>query len=231
MSKWEVISEEASIVLVGNMNPKIFHPEWFIRKEIVPEWDYAKEKEEVINLADMSKLTLPGDNLITVLLNQFSLRSPLASNHLALKDVITSTFTALADTPIMQMGMNYTSVIKIQKRDLWLQFGAELAPAKHWEQSIDYFEDLDDEKKEAVGLWELTMHLPRPDDIPGYIHPKISAVSLTDHILSFSINSHVEIEESNALTMVKILEDNWDKSLDFAKKLTSNIMNSQLRTE
>ena len=40
MSNWEIISEEASIVLVGNMNPKIFHPEWFIRKGIVEEWDY-----------------------------------------------------------------------------------------------------------------------------------------------------------------------------------------------
>jgi hypothetical protein len=30
MSAWVKIGEEASIVLVGNFNPAIFHPEWFI---------------------------------------------------------------------------------------------------------------------------------------------------------------------------------------------------------
>ena len=54
MSNWEIISEEASIVLVGNMNPKIFHPEWFIGKGIVEEWDYSQD--EFISLPDMSQM-------------------------------------------------------------------------------------------------------------------------------------------------------------------------------
>jgi hypothetical protein len=98
MSAWEIISEDASIVLVGNLNPKIFHPEWFIRKGIVEEWDYSND--EVVNLSDMSQMTLPGNRRVSVLLNKISLGSSLASEYLALKDFVTSTFSVLGETPI-----------------------------------------------------------------------------------------------------------------------------------
>ncbi len=64
MSDWEIIRNEANIILVGNFNPKIFHPEWFIGKGIVEEWDY--KKDEVINVPDMSQMTLPGNRTVSV---------------------------------------------------------------------------------------------------------------------------------------------------------------------
>lgn len=227
MSAWETLKEEASIVLVGNFNPKIFHPEWFIRKEIIEEWDYSKE--ELVSLQDMSQISLPSSRILTVLLNQFNLRSSLASDHLALKDLVTSTFTILRETPILQMGMNFTSVIKIKNKEDWLRFGSNLAPKQYWENAIDYIKDLDVKEREKLGLWEMTMNLPRNDDKRGYIRPKISAISQSAHDISFSINNHVEIEPSNALTMVQILEEQWDNSLSFANKLTSNIMTAELK--
>jgi len=45
------------------------------------------------------------------------------------------------------------------------------------------------------------------------------------------VNNHVEIEDSSAVTMTKILEDGWDKSLSLAKEITSNIIESQLSLE
>jgi len=229
MSIWEILSEEASIVLVGNFNPKIFHPEWFIRKGIVGEWDY--EKDEVVSLPDMSQIELPSGRTLTVLLNKFSLKSSLASDHMALKDLVTSTFSVLRETPVIQMGMNFTSAIKIQDKNKWKQFGSELAPKKYWEQSVDYIKELDDKKLEKLGLWELSMNLPRPDDIEGYIRPKIAVLSVHERALSFSVNSHVEIARSSAATMVKILEENWEKSLFLAKNLTNKMLSSQLGNE
>ncbi len=227
MSAWETISEEANIVLAGNFNPKIFHPEWFIRKGIVGEWDYSND--EVINLQDVSQITLPGNRKVVALLNQFSIRSFLASDFLALKDFIASTFSILRETPINQMGMNYSSIIKIANKDEWRQFGSELAPKKHWEDSLDYFTNLDKPRQEEIGLWELTMNLPRPDGFRGYIRPKIAVASQHEYTVSFGINNHVEIDQSSAIAMVSFLEDNWEKSLDLAKDITSKIMDSQLR--
>ncbi|MGR9106825.1 MAG: hypothetical protein ACU843_07830 [Gammaproteobacteria bacterium] len=228
MSTWDIISEEASIVLVGNINPKIFHPEWFIRKGIVEEWDYTND--EIVNIPDLSKITFPGNRYLTVFLNKFILRSTLASENLGLKDLVTSTFATLRETPIDQMGMNYTSTIKISSTNHWSRFGIELAPKKCWQEALSYFNDLDAIKKGELGLWEMTMNLPRSDDLPGYIRPKIAVQPpSSNRTLLFSINNHVNIDESNAITMARILKDHWENSLFFAKSLISDIMDSQLK--
>lgn len=229
MSNWEIISEEASIVLVGNMNPKIFHPEWFIRKGIVEEWDHSQD--EFISLPDMSQMELPNDRKITALLNQFSIRSSRASEYFSLKDLVMSTFTLLSETPILQMGMNYTSAIKIVNQDKWRQFGSQLAPQNYWKNAANFINSLEEDKQKELGLWELTMNLPRPDELKGYVRPKIAVQPACENTLIFSINNHVEIDGSSAATMNKILGENWDMSLSLAKEITSNIMESQLGTE
>ena len=226
MSDWEIVSEEASIVLVGNFNPKIFHPEWFIRKEIVEDWDYSQD--ELISLPDMSQMELPNDRKITALLNQFSLRSSRASEFFSLKDVVMSTFTSLNETPILQMGMNYNSVIKIANQDKWRQFGSQLAPQQHWKQAASFVNTLHKDKQKELGLWELAMNLPRPDDLEGFVRPKITVLQANANTLAFSVNNHVEIKDFSATTMIKILGEKWDNSLFLAKEIISNIMESQL---
>ena len=229
MSNWEIISEEASIVLVGNMNPKIFQPEWFIRKGIVEEWDYSQD--EFISLPDMSQMELPNDRKLTALFNQFSIRSSRASEYFSLKDLVMSTFTLLSETPILQMGMNYTSAIKIVNQDKWRQFGSQLAPQIYWKNAANFINSLEEDKQKELGLWELAMNLPRPDNLKGFIRPKIAVLQTDANTLIFSINNHVEIEGSSAATMTKILGENWDKSLSLAKEITLNIMESQLGAE
>jgi hypothetical protein len=227
MNYWEVISEEASIVLVGNMNPKIFHPEWFIRKDIVEEWDYSKD--ELISLPDMAQMELPNERKITVFLNKFLVGSSLASEHFSIKDLVIHTFTLLSETPISQMGMNFTSIIKIANENKWMQFGSELAPQQCWKQAANFINSLDENKQKELGLCELIMDLPRPDGLNGFIRPKIAVLPQAGlYTLEFSVNNHIEIKDCNALTMTKILEANWDKSLNMAQEITSNIMKSQL---
>mgnify|MGYP007022657225 CR=1 FL=1 len=131
-------------MLVGNMNPKIFHPEWFIRKNIVGEWDYSQDK--VANLPDMAQMEIPNDRKILVLLNQFSIRSSLASEYLSLKDFVIHTFSLLAETPVQQIGMNYLSVIRIPNKDKWKEFGKKLAPQEHWYDAAPYMAELDKDK-------------------------------------------------------------------------------------
>ena len=130
MNDWKIVSEEASIVLVGNINPRIFHPEWFIRKNIVGEWDYSDEK--VINLPDVAELVIPNDKKVSVFPNKFSIRSSLATEYLPLKDLVTNVFVLLEETPIIQMGMNFAMVIKINSEEKWKQLGSQLAlPITH----------------------------------------------------------------------------------------------------
>ncbi|MCD2450273.1 hypothetical protein GO003_007735 [Methylicorpusculum oleiharenae] len=227
MSDWEIIREEASIVLIGSMNPKIFHPEWFIRKEIVEEWDYSQD--EIISLPDLAQIELPNERKLTVLLNKFSILTPLATEYQSIKDLVTHTFSLLSETPINQIGMNFNSVIKIPDQEKWTQLGRNLAPADCWKQAAAFVGDIDESKQKEFGLWDLTMNFPRPDDLEGYIRPKINVFPQAGlYTLQFSINNHVEVKDSNANSMIKVLESNWDQSLFFAKNLTKNVMESQL---
>jgi len=227
MKTWEILSEEASIVLVGNMNPKIFHPEWFIRKGIVAEWDYKNEQD--INLPDMAQIALPGDRNVTVFLNKFSILTSRASEYLTLKDLVVSTFTLLCETPVLQLGMNFTSVVQINNLENWIKLGSNLAPQSYWQDSASYINDLDEVKKKELGLWHIAMNMPRPDTQTGFIRPEIIVLPhVGPRVLAFTINNHIEIKDFSALTMTSILEESWDNSLTLAKEITSNIMNSQI---
>lgn len=230
MKTWEILSEEASIVLVGNMNPKIFHPEWFIRKGIVGEWDYKNEQD--INLPDMAQVVLPADRNITVFLNKFSITTSRSSEYLTLKDLVVSTFTLLSETPVLQLGMNFTSVIKINNLENWIKLGRELAPQSYWKNSASYINDLGDEKQSELGLWHISMNMPRPDNQSGFLRPEMVILPHAGpRVLAFSINNHIEVKDSSALTMTSILEESWDTSLALAKEITSNIMDSLIPGE
>lgn len=234
MSAWEKIGEEAGIVLVGNFNPSIFHPEWFIRHEIVPAWNYparSNSGDEVATVAvlpDLALVEFPDQRNLHVMLNKFTLRCTRASEYLTIKDIVTSTFDILQETPVTQMGMNYRADIQIADRDLWLKFGEKMAPKSPWLAAAPYIDDLDMEKQGVLGLLEMTMQMPRPDNLKGFIRPTLSAVDLDSRKLSISINNHVVIEDNNATTMIDHLNNQWEKALAFADDFVKTTLTTQL---
>jgi hypothetical protein len=234
MSAWKKIGEDASIVLVGNFNPSIFHPEWFIRHEIVPAWNYpgrshsGDEVAAVAVLPDLAQVEFPDQRNLHVMLNKFTLRCTRASEYLTIKDIVTSTFDILQETPITQMGMNYQAVIQLADRDLWLKFGEQIAPKSPWLAAAPYINDLDKEKQSVLGLLEMTMQMPRPDDLKGYIRPTLRAVDLDSRKLSISINNHVVIEDNNAATMIDHLNNQWEQALVFADDFVKATLTGQL---
>lgn len=226
MADWKITGEEANIVLIGNFNPKIFHPEWFIRKNIVEEWDYSGD--DLANLGDLTKFTLPGDISIEVLLNRFTIRSPLASNHLLLKDILIGTFNSLPECPITQMGMNYITTVNIPNTKQWAGFGKNFAPMEPWEDSLEYIKDIPKEKLKDKGLWEIVMHFPRIDKYHGHIRPKINAVDGVKQVLQFGINDHIDLDPQTAENLIEIINGNWEESLSRSKNIIESILNSQL---
>jgi len=224
MSRWVVEQEEASIVLVGNFNPKIFHPEWFIRHELIEKWDYLSS--EVINIPDLSRVELPSECLLEVLENRLIYRSTLKSNHLALKDLVTGTFSILSHTPVQQIGLNYSQTLKIPDKSDWLKFGLELAPTELWKKAAPYLDDFGDDEKSKIGLNSLKMELPRPDTHSGVVRAGITAKSIGT--ILFSINSHIDLQDGTASEMVSVVEDAWEDSLELSEVIINTIMKSHL---
>jgi hypothetical protein len=42
-------NEEISLVLVGSLNPAIFHPEWFVRQRLVSRGEAEKAETAIIS--------------------------------------------------------------------------------------------------------------------------------------------------------------------------------------
>jgi hypothetical protein len=229
MAKETLIGQEFSLVVVGNFNPKIFHPEWYIRKKILPEWDYsAGESNSFFCQADFSQFEFDGCKL-QVFLNQFVLRTTESKNREAIQDFAIRTFEILGETPVSQVGMNSTFIFKLDSKETYFSFGEGLAPSQLWAEAAGYVKDVAEERKKDLGVYDLTMQLPRPDDLSGYVRSRLHVQNVPDYVLNFSVNSHVELgDAASADTLRKILLDHWEPSLSLAETLYANIVKSQL---
>ncbi len=211
--------DDASIIAVGNFNPSIFHPEWMIRKGIVPEWEYGKPN----NLPDLSQFTLPTNKQVEVYLNRFLIRSQTPSEHLEIRDIASGIFTCLCETPIDQLGMNYSRVYQMSE-SFWRQFGQSFAPRAPWSSIADYLDQPDLEDAENFGMIDLMYQLPRPDELGGYLRPRIRAVNVVQRTVELSVNSHVNIQEKSAAEAVKTLAEHWENTLSISGEIIDNIL-------
>jgi hypothetical protein len=226
MKYFESIKEDASIVLIGEFNPEIFHPEWFIRNGIIPDLDYTALTYEIISNG-FSKIEFTDNKSLIVTTKKLVYKSDKPTDYYHLKDLITSIFNELDGTNITAMGMNFDWHLKFTDKDSWKNFGHVLAPRECWIESIPYLKTLqgsDDEKFEMLGLSDLTMHSPRNDDNHGHIRHSIEALDLKRMILSYRFNSHVVINSTTDI--IKILNDSWDESRDFAKETFTNLISN-----
>jgi hypothetical protein len=225
MTGFELVGEDAQIVLVGNLNPRIFHPEWLIRKDICREWDY-KSNPNHINLPDLAQFATAEGRNVTVYLNKFEAVTTLASDFLELSDFVSSIFAHLPETPINQIGLNRSFVYKIHDADTWMQFGRVLAVKEPWLIAGDYMANLPEETQRQFGLWDMTMNYPRPDDLVGYLRARIFVKNSAEKVLCFYLNSHIEAQEQNGGYVASMLDKCWRESLTLAAR-----MQKQLFTE
>ena len=228
MKKWEIVGDKASIVLLGSFNPRIFHPEWLINRQIVDSWNY--NEETMICVPDFAQVHLPDSRTLSVYINRFILESTLASNNLALADLATNIFVRLSETPLEKLGMNYSATIRLRNQESWRNFAKDFAPISPWKDACSYLQsELTDSQEKEIGLWSITMHFPRPDELEGFLRPKIEVASSEERTLAFSINNHVELDQVETSGAMKILSEHWENSLLIAEQLIEKMMNNQLQ--
>lgn len=227
MSDWEIVQQEASIVVVGNFNPKIFHPEWFISKGIVPKWEY--EQNEIVCVPDYANIDLPDGVNLQVFLGKLILRTNAQTGFRTLSDFIVNTFTNLSETPVAQIGMNFTSHIRILGKESWKKLGEKIVPQQPWIDASEFVDGLNEEERFKFGLWEIIMNLPRPDDLDGYIRAKLNVSNNVNGVVEFALNNHVEIDGLSVENLNSVLTNEWENALDFAQGYTLRVMNKYLQ--
>jgi hypothetical protein len=112
------------VVLVGSLNPAIFHPEWFVRQELISRGE-ADRAETVVISPQVANVRFP-DFGLQVLASRLSVRTSDASKAPRIHDLIIGILTKLSHTPITAAGLNQLLQIPTKGETDWHKIGDTL---------------------------------------------------------------------------------------------------------
>lgn len=226
--------ENASIVLIGSFNPRIFQPAWFAHNGMIG----TKEAEQPANLIqfreqmtvfriEMFELNVGSDRFVITSLNDHP------AEHI--RDLVISCFGEyLPHTPITAIGINrsiHFDTGDFESRD---RVGSRLAPKSAWG---DWGREIEKSYEEPIdkrgGMLSITMlqqnvHLDGCSvSVRAKVEPSYSIENSTG--IFVDVNNHFELssdEQSiqDASSAVEILETNWETSMSRAAKIMDQIM-------
>ena len=177
-------SQRVSIVLLGDFNPKIFHPAWFAAHgHLVPEQEAEAADVKVLN-HDVCVFR-------THWLDFQVLRERLQATPLEdgrdeeLRDLILGTFHILRHTPIHTMGINMTATWFFPDQATWHELGHRLVPKEGvWDSLLD-----------KPGMGRLQVQGQRPDGREGCTNVIVSPLRDAERFgVQVEVNDHFVVQ-------------------------------------
>ncbi len=216
-----------SLVMCGHFNPLIFTHSWFgwnglLSKEIVDNANMQIAHPQITKFnADWLNLQVEPE--------RFMINTTQAP-YIRLQDLAVRIFrNHLPHTPLNALGINrevHFTVKKFEERD---RLGRSLAPVEPWGEWGKKLEP----DGEHGGMTSLTMRQINPDGRPpdGQINVTVEPSNRVGegHLgIYVRINDHYSIEDAESHTatseIVKLLERNFDESLQPADKIIDHLM-------
>ncbi len=219
---------EVAIVLVGNLNPRIFTPDWFARNGLLT----AREADEADIDVVHAQLTNFNMEWLVVRVEQerFQARTSVAP-YVRISDLVVRTFREfLSHTPLTQMGINldvHFDVGSFEARDRIGEMLAPKGPWGEWEPRLAA-----GEARKHGGMTSLSMQQRTVDDrAEGFIQAKVGPskrIGQGHTGIYMQVNDHYEVEKPDEVAsseeIVDILKDRFEPSLERSKWIIDQIM-------
>lgn len=199
-----------SIVVVGDLNPAIFHPSWLASHGLVSNSEAERTIQDERQLAVTRHVTAyqVGAFAIQVTDERFSARTIDPSYLLPLRDLVVGVFRVLEQTPVRQMGMNRHSHFKVDSEDAWHMLGDALAPKDRWR---DLFQ-----AEPRLGLRTLVIEGKAPNSDAKFVRIKVEpSARVTPWGIFFETNEHYE-SAGSAEAFVTVLADRWEGAMEYS---------------
>lgn len=216
-----------SIVLVGNFNPAIFTPAWFVLQGLLPEKTIDTVETNIVH-AHVTQFNTDWLSL-NVTSDQFQIET-LQAPVVRLRDLAIRVFKEqLPHTPLTALGINRHVHFPVHNIDERNRLGRLLAPVGPWG---DWGKTLEPDGS-LGGMTSLTMTQVNPVGRPvgGMINVKVEPSNLIGQGrigVYVGVNDHFAVEtvDSPATTeeIVNMIEMNFDHSLHWADQIIDHIM-------
>ena len=211
-------AEEIAVVLVGSFNPGIFHPEWFLRQEILLPQEAEEAKLKVVSPEVTEVLFL--DMKLDVFPDHFVLETHDASRAEKLQDIIINVLTRLPHTPVTACGLNNTLHFDLKGQAYWHKIGHTLAPKELiWNDVL-----------EKPGMASLVIKGVRSGEFPGEVNVTVapSRNPKMPHGLFVASNFHFPVPRNESGTprselVLPYVEKEWKSALEQARRVAYRI--------
>lgn len=209
MSEYSPEIQEATIVLVGDFNPKIFQPAWFASHDLLREQEAEAADINIIH-HEIVQFSLEWLNL-TVTGDRFVAASSTDSHYEIMRDLVLGCLKLLSHTPIEKLGINRQMHYRVSSAEQMNQLGYWLVPKEPW---LGVFE------KPAMS--SLTVQNPRKDPL-GYAQLQIAPSARVFPGVYLAANSHYEVS-GGAEAVIRIIEDEWEGAMIWPLGVMDSLM-------
>jgi len=199
-----------SIVLLGDFNPIIFQPRWFVSEGLMTKAEADDADVQVVH-ADVTIFQLPwiGVNVS----RERAVFSCTAQPYFErVVGVTGQTFDLLRHTPVRMLGINNEAHIRASSIEALHALGHALAPKHLWNEFFS-----------SPGLQSLAIRQsPRQDNMKGHTEVTVQSSPRIQPGAYVRINEHFVVNEGDKLgadRAVTIVRDHWSPSAFFAERV------------
>lgn len=200
-----------SVVILGNFNPKIFHPLWYAQNELIAEQE-MDEADDVLSSSEVSMFNWHGIHF-QIEQHRFGLTTKDAAQVPQLRDLTIASFSLLEHTPLSAIGFNLESRFQLPSREAWNSVGDRLAPKDKWQSIL-----------EDPGMLSVAMLGKRKDCSADRISIRVVPASGLENGVVVSINQHYNIETEQRISIadrnnevMRVLKDDWKSFRNYAE--------------
>lgn len=206
------LEEEAlELVLLGSFNPRIFHPAWFLRYELIAEADLGASDVQIVN-NNISQVTIRGVQIVCVN-ERFSFATMDPSRFEMMHDWMLKVLALLPHTPLTAAGINSSVHYRIDDEDRWHRIGNTLAPkTKVWNELFA-----------EPGMQSLTIKAPGDRHLRPEINVVVEpSVKYSPGIL-LRTNYHFQPEKAETTEFARFITTAWKSATAEAKRVAASI--------
>jgi len=215
-----------SIVLVGNLNPSIFTPDWFARHGLLTEDEVGAADVEIIH-TQISKFHA---TWLNIMVDTDRFTASTSEPPIQLRDLVVRTFEEkLSHTPLRMLGINREVHFSVGNSDNRTRIGYKLAPPEAWGDWAPYV--VAASGGDRGGLRSLVMEQQVLDDrSKGYIQSTVQpSAKIRDHKgIYVRVNDHYEAENKENVVgsheMIEYIRDRFESSIKHSDWIIDQIM-------